>query len=199
LIPLPDKQEDHAHRACRAALEMVAELPEISQNWKSEIGSDTEIGIGINSGLAYVGNTGSEREFKYGPLGNTVNLASRIQGLTKYVRSGLLVTGSTFQELKGEFPTRLLASVKVVNINEAIELYELAKDAEEPWKKLRESYEKALRQFERRNFQQSAGILGRILEEYPNDGPSLLLLSRAVNALINGPDDDHPVWTMDRK
>jgi adenylate cyclase len=195
----PDEQEDHAQRACRAALQMVEELPEISQNWKSEIGSDTEIGIGINSGLAYVGNTGSERKFKYGPLGNTVNLASRIQGMTKYIRSGLLVTGSTVEELKAEFPTRLLASVKVVNINEAVQLYELAKNAEGPWKKLRDSYEQALRQFERCNFEQSAAILGRLLEEYPHDGPSLLLLSRAVDAMINGTDTDHPVWTMDRK
>jgi adenylate cyclase len=195
----PDNQHDHAQRACRAALQMVEKLPEISQNWRDKIGSETEIGIGINSGLAYVGNTGSERKFKYGPLGNTVNLASRIQGMTKFVRSGMLVTGSTVEELKAQFPTRLLAKVRVVNINEAIDLYELAKDAAGPWKKLREGYEQALRQFERRNFQASAGILGRLLEEHPNDGPSLLLLSRAVNAMINGPDADHPVWTMNQK
>ena len=51
------------------------------------------LGIGLNTGPARVGNTGSQYKFKYGPLGNTVNLASRVQGITKYVRCRLLVIG----------------------------------------------------------------------------------------------------------
>ncbi len=61
------------------------------------------LGIGINTGVARVGNTGSQHKFKYGPLGNTVNLASRVQGATKYLKCRLLVTGSDAAKLDDEF------------------------------------------------------------------------------------------------
>ena len=78
------------------------------------------LGIGINSGPASVGNTGSTYKFKYGPLGNTVNLASRVQGATKYLKARLLVTGATRAVLGTAFAARKLCSVHVVNIAEPV-------------------------------------------------------------------------------
>src|SRR5262249_37612049 len=65
----PVRQEDHAVRACRAALAMLAELPELNRRWASVAESPLRLGIGINTGMAQVGNTGSSRKFKYGPHG----------------------------------------------------------------------------------------------------------------------------------
>ena len=59
------------------------------------LGEPLNVGIGINSGAAQVGNIGSSLKFKYGALGNTVNLASRVQGATKHLKSRLLITGAT--------------------------------------------------------------------------------------------------------
>ena len=83
------------------------------------------LGIGINTGMARVGNTGSRRKFKYGPLGDTVNVASRVQGASKYFKSSLLITRATRDRLGPEFPLRRLGRARVVNIADPIELFEL--------------------------------------------------------------------------
>ena len=70
-------------------------LPELNRRWEGRLGKAIGLGIGINSGPALVGNTGSHKKFKYGPLGHTVNLASRVEGATKHLGVGLLITGST--------------------------------------------------------------------------------------------------------
>ena len=91
----PLEQPDHALRACRAALAMWDGLPELNRRWEGRLGRTLGVGIGINSGLALVGNTGSHKKFNYGPLGHTVNLASRVEGATKHLGVSLLITGAT--------------------------------------------------------------------------------------------------------
>ena len=58
---------------------MINTLPSISKRWQQQLGAPVELGIGMNSGLARVGNTGTRQKFKYGPLGDTVNIASRLE------------------------------------------------------------------------------------------------------------------------
>ncbi len=74
---------------------MIAGLADLNERWESKLGEPIRLGIGINTGVARVGNTGSRRKFKYGPLGDTVNVASRVQGATKYFTANLLVTQAT--------------------------------------------------------------------------------------------------------
>ena len=62
---------------------MQEELPGLNERWAGRIGGPFGLGIGLNTGEALVGNTGSRSRFKYGPLGHTVNLASRVEGATK--------------------------------------------------------------------------------------------------------------------
>ncbi len=104
----PLEQPDHAARACRAALAMRDGLPELNRRWQGRLPGTLGLGIGINSGLALVGNTGSHKKFKYGPLGHTVNLASRVEGATKHLGVRLLITGSTRERLGQSFATRRL-------------------------------------------------------------------------------------------
>src|SRR5260370_33266774 len=99
----PEQQGDHAKLACEAALVMQEQRPKLNERWQSFLGGAMGLGIGINSGVARVGNTGSPRKFKYGPLGNTVNLASRVQGATKYLKTKLLITGPVQAQLAAEF------------------------------------------------------------------------------------------------
>lgn len=196
----PAVQPDHAVRACRAALAMIEQLPQLGNTWAPIIKEPLALGIGINSGVARVGNIGTLRKFKYGCLGNTVNLASRVQGATKYLRVPLLVTGSTQAKLDGSFLCRRLGSVAVVNIAEPVSLHELVLPSFPLWPDLRQGYESALAEFERRDFCKSASILGRLLEKYPGDGPSVLLLSRVAQALVEPREgDDHLVWQLPGK
>lgn len=192
----PKSQPNHAELAARAALDMYSRLDEIDSRWESVIGAPLGIGIGINSGQVRAGNAGSQFKFKYSPLGNTVNLASRVQGVTKYLKAPVLVTGDTAERLPTSIPRRRLCSVRVVNIVEPVPLYELRQQSEET---LTETYQNALTSFERKEFRAAAGLLSGLLEQYPDDGPALVLLSRAVNALVDGADPDHPIWQLSSK
>jgi adenylate cyclase len=195
----PEYEPNHAQLACTAAIEMLSILPEFDTRWEASVQSKTAVGIGINTGEVFVGNVGTRRKFKYGPLGNTVNLASRVQGATKYLRSEVLITGQTKNQLSPDARLRRLCTVKVNNILEPVELYELATLGRENWTGLKEAYELALFEFERQNFTKASSILGNIFLEYPNDGPSLLLMSRAVSAMLDESAPFDPVWELPGK
>lgn len=195
----PSPQADHAARACAAARRMLEALPAINDRWQREIDFPTAVGIGVNSATARVGNTGSTRKFKYGPLGNGVNLASRVQGATKYLRVPLMVTGSTRRLLDDSHLVRRLCTVRVVNIVEPVDLYELDYAGGDDRRTLFAAYEDARSAFEEGRFAVAARALGDLLARFPNDGPSLLLLSRAVEHMLDEPQDFSPVWRLPGK
>jgi adenylate cyclase len=195
----PQKQPDHARLACRSALAMMQKLPALNAAWQESLGELISVGIGINTGVARVGNTGSHRKFKYGPLGGPVNLASRAQGASKYLKTAILATGDTVSQLDGDFLTRRLGKVRVINIAEAVELYEIAVPGRPEWVPLREKYEAALAEFEQQKLREAAGILGELLVKYPEDGPCAVLLSRALDALDHDPAEFDPVWDLPGK
>ncbi len=190
----PSDQPDHAQRAARAALAMTSRLPELNRLWQSELGEPFAVGIGINSGEAHVGNVGSERRFKFGPLGDTVNVASRVQGCTKYLQSDCLITGDVHRRLQGQFPTRRLCQVRVFNISRPVDLYELSR-GQGNWNILKVRYEEALQCFEAGEFRTTVRLLGDLINTFPDDGPSLVLLSRAVEAMAE-PKKFDPVWNL---
>ena len=76
----PSDQQDHALRACRTSLDMLAKLDALRAGWKAAGRPDIDIGIGVNSGNISVGNMGSTRLFNYTVIGDDVNLASRLEG-----------------------------------------------------------------------------------------------------------------------
>lgn len=195
----PQTEPAHARLACRAAIEMLETIPEINARWEAVLGGPMQLGIGVNTGIAQVGNTGSSRKFKYGALGNTVNLASRVQGATKYLKSNLLVTGSTRTRLDSNFAVRLLCRVAVVNIEQPVELYELVMAGRPGWDDLRKGYEEALALFERQEFRAAARLLGNLMGDFPDDGPSLLLLSRVVDRMVRDTPEFDPVWRLPGK
>ncbi len=195
----PAAQPEHARLACRAAIDMLKALPGINQRWGTTLNEPMAVGIGINSGVANVGNTGSHHKFKYGPLGNTVNLASRVQGATKYLRAPILITGSTHGQLASGFHNRRLCQVRVVNIVKPVELYELAALDQPGWSDLKQGYETALAAFEQRDFRRAAQILSGLLEKWPDDGPCMLLLARAATCLVTPTVEFDPVWELPGK
>ena len=192
----PVDQPDHSARACRAAMLMQAELPELNARWRDRIGGTLALGIGINTGEALVGNTGSLRKFKYGPLGHTVNLASRVEGATKQIGIPTLITGTTHAPLGGTFATRRLCTIRVVGIERAIDLHELhAIEPDPEWRARAEEYEKALSSFEARRWSEACRTLAPLLagQEGNYDLPALTLLGRAIECLKTNPTDFDPV------
>jgi adenylate cyclase len=195
----PADQPDQARLAASAALDMLAQLPALTQRWAAELGGPMEFGIGINTGTARVGNTGTQRKFKYGPLGNTVNLASRVQGATKYLKAPLLVTRETHARLGGSLAARRVCPVRVVNIAEPVDLYELASSNRPGWAALSAGYEESLDRFERREFASAMRALFQLLTDHPDDGPALVLLSRAIAHRDGDAAAFDPVWELPGK
>jgi adenylate cyclase len=197
----PDEQPDHAARACRAALNILEELPKLNEKWQQKLGGAvTEIGVGINTGDAQVGNVGSRRKFKYGALGTTVNLASRVEGRTKSFKARVLITESTQAKLDpNSFVTRRLAKVKVVGIDDPVSLYELLPAEWAFAAQARDRYAEALEFFEKEDFLHAAQKLGAWRGTCPNDDPVLPLLYRSVQAMVEGTPPGHPIWEFTEK
>src|SRR5262245_18369584 len=197
----PEEHSGHAIQACSAALSMLDNLPALNERWQQTLGEPMRLGIGLNTGEAHVGNTGSPRKFKYGPLGNTVNLASRVQGACKHLKTRFLITAETYNHLDRamQAQARRLCQVRVINIATPVTLYELAPRegiSLEDWK---EKYETALDHFEKSNYRMAARLLQPLISEQVNDGPSIVLMARAIQGLANGTPPDHPVWELPTK
>ncbi len=195
----PTLQPDHAERACYAALDMIAALKCLDERWRDRLGEPMGLGIGINTGIARVGNTGSRRKFKYGPLGDTVNVASRVQGAAKYFKSSLVVTRATRDRLGQEFQLRRLGAARVVNISDPIELFELFPPNQPDASAVIQSYEEALTAFENREFLTASTILGRLVSSHRTDGPSFALLARAIAYYVDQPETFDPAFRLPGK
>jgi adenylate cyclase len=118
---------DHARRAADTALEMVQELERLNAGWEAE-GRPIriDIGIGLNTGEAIVGNIGSlGHKLDYTAIGDTVNLASRLEGLNKQYGTRVIVSEATRLALGGDYETRPLDEVKVKGKEQAVEIHEL--------------------------------------------------------------------------
>jgi adenylate cyclase len=189
----PTAQPNHAERSVQAALAMLAALPKLNERWMTHTGEECRLGIGVNTGLALVGNIGSAYKFKYGALGNTVNVASRVQGLTRYLKRSLLITGETFAELGPDWIGRRVCCSRVVNIARPINLYEVAA-ADSGMKDFFLASAAALTALEEQRFAEAARTASELLEHYPGDGPLQLILSRAAAAILEDGKNFDPVW-----
>jgi adenylate cyclase len=195
----PVDQPDHAALACRAALAMRDALPELNRRWQDRLGRPLGVGIGLNSGPALVGNTGSQKKFKYGPLGHTVNLGSRVEGATKHLGVALLITGPTRDRLNATFATRRLCRARVVGIAGEVDLHELHAESESrDWQSRRETYERALALYETGAWSEACQALLPLLtrSEGTYDLPSLTLLGRAVECIKAPPLHFDPVLEL---
>ena len=194
----PQPEPRHAELACQCALDMIAAMPEISKKWISEINAETRFGIGVNTGMAFVGNIGSTQKFKYGPLGDTVNRASRVQGLTKYLKVDALITGNTASELSDSIQMRRIGNARVVNISDPIDLFEIVLDNPQILPTQRK-YQEALSQLESGDLSGAAERIREAIEFDNPDYPSLLMLREIIKRVISEETSGSYEWTFESK
>jgi adenylate cyclase len=123
LFGAPLAQEDHAARAARAALEMVAQLPVLSPRWEARCGHALRIGVGINTGDAVVGVMGADHRREYSAIGDTVNLASRLEGVTKEYGTPIIASHTTAAAIQGQFQVRELSELRVRGRQEPVRIF----------------------------------------------------------------------------
>ncbi|KKR31142.1 MAG: Adenylate cyclase, partial [Parcubacteria group bacterium GW2011_GWF2_39_8b] len=123
--PIPEPKQ--ADKAVKAALEMLEELKKINIQFLASGDPEIKIGIGIYTGKAIVGNIGSEHRFDYTAIGDTVNIASRIEGLTKEYKTEIIIGESTKNKLTENFSVTLLGKTNVKGKLEEVTIYSVTK------------------------------------------------------------------------
>ena len=123
----PLREPAHAKKACQVALEMIKKLEKKRKDWRKEFGVDLNIGIGLNTGKVIIGNMGSEKRFDYTVMGDSVNLASRLEGLTKNYQTEIIISQFTKDKIGSNFTFKYLDKVAVKGKEEKVEIYQLVK------------------------------------------------------------------------
>src|SRR5438128_7501917 len=113
LYNAPFEDADHAAKAILTGLEFQERTLAVSARWEARLGVRIRNGVGINTGEAVVGTMGSRQRLEYTAIGDTVNLASRLEGLTKDYGTSIIVSETTAEAVKGRFFTRELGEVPV--------------------------------------------------------------------------------------
>ncbi len=122
----PLDQPKHAERACMTCLDMEDRLKELQKKWTEEGVPPLEIGIGLNTGYAVVGNMGSFDRFDYTAMGDTINLGARLESINKQYGTRIIISKSTRKKVAElPFVMRKLDKVMVKGKKEPITIYEL--------------------------------------------------------------------------
>jgi adenylate cyclase len=121
----PLDQEDHAQRACRAAVRCQERLTEIRADYQQQYDAELHMRIGINTGPVVVGNMGSRERFDYTVLGDAANLASRLEGANKLFKTWIMVSEATWQKAGADLGGRYLGALRVVGRSAPVRVYEL--------------------------------------------------------------------------
>ena len=121
----PIEMEDHALKACRAAIEMMAILNKMNRDWENEGKPRLDIGIGVNTGDMVVGNMGSSSRMDYTLMGDNVNLGARLEGTNKVYKTHIIISEFTYQYVKDHVITRELDLIKVKGKDRPVKIYEL--------------------------------------------------------------------------
>ena len=168
----PDPQDDHPFRAAEAALRFRAQDNPLFN------GKIVITRIGLHTGVASVGNFGSTTRVDYTAFGENINLASRMEGLNKYLGTRVLMTGDTYESIGPRLVTRYLGLFRLKGFEKAVRVYELMDRLENGDKshELRQRFDQARDLFSKKDFPAAQSAFRRVLEINPKDGPSAFYL-----------------------
>ncbi|MCU0823386.1 MAG: adenylate/guanylate cyclase domain-containing protein [Leptospira sp.] len=121
----PVPLEDHAYYACVAALAQLDHLKVLQQKWAERNVPVIDIGCGLNSGPAVVGNMGSSHRMEYTCMGDTINLGSRLEGSNKMYGTNIIISEYTYEKVKDRVVARELDLVRVKGKTQPVRIYEL--------------------------------------------------------------------------
>jgi adenylate cyclase len=189
----PMAQPDHARRACETALEMVAALERLRPEFARRGWAHFDLGVGINTGQMVVGNMGSKDRLIYTAVGDPVNVAARLEGLSKEYGVHVVVGEATTAAAPRACAYRFLDLVAVKGRAEPLRCYEvLARaDALEPAAQRRlERYHHAIDLYRSRRWEHALRLLDELDRERSGDGPVVLYRRRARELLAHPPPED---------
>ena len=196
LFGAPVSYEDNARRALAAAYEMREALPTVPlEDLILPAGMTFNIGIGIHYGDVIVGSIGSSDKTDYSVIGDNVNLASRMEGLTKTYGSMILVTDAVKKDVykttggTDGFEFRYLDDVKVKGKEKAVPIYAIDRNHEEFSEQYRDYYTKGFELYKEGNWTLAREYFEKAVTELPDDKAALLMLDRCIEFEKNPPEN----------
>ncbi|MFH1874614.1 MAG: adenylate/guanylate cyclase domain-containing protein [Pseudomonadota bacterium] len=190
----PLEVANHELKAVNTALEIQAASLEITKKWQQTLGFPIITRIGLNTGPAVVGNMGSQDRFDYTAIGDTINLASRLEGTNKFYGTKIMASEMTVAKLDHSIISRPIDRVRVKGKSQPILLHEImgkkiSEDADQLLK-LSLAFTQAFIKFEERQFAESKKILAELQTKHKDDGPTKELLGRITKA------EQDPAWNL---
>ena len=195
----PVEIEDHRERALVTGFEMIKKLSEVNEILKRDGFPEIKIGIGVNTGEAVVGNMGSENRFEYTAIGDTVNLASRLEGLNKLYmmgETGILASEFTVVPVRGKkFPFFMVEidMVKVKGKMKPVRIFTLLEKGDKT-EEIKEVYEKALLLYREAHFKEALRLFSEL-----DFNPAKVMAERCRKLLQNPPEEWDGVYTAKTK
>jgi len=184
-------EEHDAAAAVRCALRMNQAMVELNKQWKGlDNRGPLQVGIGINTGEAIVGNIGHPRRMEFTVLGDAVNLASRLEGATKYTFQPILVGEDVYRLTNSEFVYRHVDRLRVKGRSIGVNVYTplaLAGETPPPWLKV---FHRGLERYFERDFEQAIELFNDVLSQAPSDELSRAYLERCDRLIANPPPAD---------
>jgi adenylate cyclase len=173
-----------AKNCVRAALGMRRELRQLNQKWRDQGRMGLGMGIGINQGEVIVGNIGSHERMDPTVIGDAVNLASRLEGLTRIYGVDILVGASAAELARDEAHLRSVARVQVKGKTKPVDVFTFIgarnEEVDPEFLKWLDAYEEGLEKFRARDFTDAKILFSRFLEFYPDDLLAKMYLDRAL-------------------
>ena len=205
----PFEVDDHAINGCNSALKMIKRVREMHREWDAQGKPQLDIGIGLNSGVASVGNMGSVLRYGYTALGDTVNLSSRLEGLNKDYGTHIIVNETTYAATQdANFLYRELDLIRVKGKTQPVMIYELiGRAGEESVYGSFADVQLRLEQFARgrtlyrvRRWEEAQRVFQIMIDKWPDDGPARAYWKRCQEYLFDEPPSGWDgVFTMTHK
>ena len=182
-----------AGRALQAAIEMRIALDKLNRRWLTQDRPEFKMGVGINFGQVTAGNIGAPQRMEFTVIGDSVNLAARLESLNKKFGTEILIGQSMYELTMERFLFRSIAKVQVVGKSEGVQIYEalceVDKEEDSPyemrWVKL---YEEGYARFMERRFDVAIRLFEACLNDRPEDKTTKLLLQTSRNFQKNPPE-----------
>ena len=198
----PLENKGHARDAVLSALECQKAITELNKNLDAGLPETPAIRIGINTGQMNVGFTGTERKLAYTVIGDEVNLASRLEGANKFFGSDIMISSATYEGSKDAVEARYLGRARVVGKATPVPVYEpLAEKGKlsAAWSKALPVWEKGVKAFYDKKYDQSLVSFEEFSKLMPGDGPAQLYLNLSRDYTALPPDDWDQVFNLTAK
>ncbi len=172
---------DHAARGCLVSLAMQKKLVQMREQWREQGKDELHVRIGLNTGSMIIGNMGSNFRMDYTMMGDSVNLASRLEGVNKAYGTSIMISQFTYQDVQDIIEVRELDKIRVVGKVAPVTIYEVLEkkgELSEEWQKLLPLFGEGLEYYRGKEWEKALEKFHQSLAILPEDGPSEVFIHR---------------------